>query len=176
MDDDEEELLFLVSISFQLKNGNIFAIYNKFYIFKEESITEEPISVSEKIPGKYYGHITKYQYTNKFNEEKRYYKNVTSFNTGKFYDTRDNNITILLIDPFKTEIDLVILLPVNNLTNLSNSPNSHYYIIKVSQYYPENLYIVSNRGKSFLLIFNLEEFVGMKNYERNPISMITISE
>ena len=93
---------------------------------------------------------------------------------GKIFYTSDSNSRILLIDPFETKPNFVQLIPLNDL---EYSSKIHYDIIKISINYPENLYIVTNKEKSsFLLIYNIEEFIEIKIYERKPISIIIIIE
>lgn len=57
-----------------------------------------------------------------------------------------------------------------------------YDIIQVSEYYPENLYIIANKGlqelnnhSSSLLAFNLDEFVEGKNKKPKPLFDLMIS-
>ena len=45
----EDGDIFFVTNAFQLKNGNIFAVYNRFYQFQGESIEEGPIFKSEEL-------------------------------------------------------------------------------------------------------------------------------
>lgn len=50
----DEGPVYSIANAIQLKNGNIFAIYNQFYEFKGEDIKGGPISLSEKLDSSYY--------------------------------------------------------------------------------------------------------------------------
>ena len=75
----------------------------------------------------------------------------------------------------------IYLLDINNLKTkgqkifeYKNDYIYHLDIIHLSEYYPENLYIIANSvGKSILFIFNKEEFC-KKN--KTPLSTIMVSE
>jgi hypothetical protein len=64
--------------------------------------------------------------------------------------------------------------------------NYHFDIIKVSEYYPENLYVIGNMQEpsgmsmanhsSLLFIFNLDDFCDVAKKDKKPESIINISK
>ena len=61
-----------------------------------------------------------------------------------------------------------------------NMINYHFDIIKVSEYYPENLYVIGNMQEpyghsSLLFIFNLDDFCDDAKKDKKPESIINIS-
>lgn len=182
----EEGLIYEICTAFQLKNGNIFSIYDRFYTFDKESIEEGPIFSSNVCDSKYFSRREDVNFLDPYTK-KETFRICANFFKGFFLEVKENKIlytngyanNIFLFDPTEKETKLVALMEEQPHQFISLNDTTLYYdIILPSKYYPENLYVCANKGKSSseLLAFNLDEFVNKDIKKRSPIFNLVISE
>ena len=68
----KEGNIYRVGTALQLKNGNIFSIFDRYYTFKGEDIKNGPISESEKISSSFLGKDTNVEFIEPLTKKKYY--------------------------------------------------------------------------------------------------------
>lgn len=179
-DNEIDETFYLIDCAIQLKNGNIFTICDRLYIFDGESIDQGPKIKSEEEISYNHANLTRYIHPSDLNKFKNYREFLCDFmleiKEGTVLYTYEENTEVYLLDIANLKTEGKKIFEYKN----KNGKNTNYSldIIHPSEYYPENLYICANslgeNQKSILLIFNLDEFCSKKN--KSPLSTITVSE
>lgn len=186
----EEGTIYFVTNAFQLKNGNVFAVFDRFYQFQGESIQEGPIFKSEKLDYSDFTERHEIEYYNMFDKlEKKV--TVKGFSIGNYFEVKEGKILFIsktndkirLFDPSEKSPKLKTIYQQKKSDSLFEKKTQSFDIILPSKYYPENLYIVCNEvapsippSSSKLLIFNLNEFIDESSNNKEPLSTMVISE
>ena len=191
-----DDTIYCLDFAFQSKNGNIFTIGDKLYTFDGEEISKGPKEESEEINDMHFGNI-KIPFCKPSDLEEKYpiTKNCKIFlcdfllevQEGIFlYTDKDSqNECIFILDITKSKVEKNKMYYYMKQTK--HGPSLYNLnIIKHSEYYPENLYICANKEmsstggeyvfESFLLGFNLEQFLKEKKPTKDPLFTIQISK
>ena len=195
-----DDVVYGIDSALQLKNGNIFTICDRFYFFDGENISKGPKTKSEEINNIYFlkNFNKEFKYVDRnFNYEKSLIKRDFKCMPCDFIiEAKENKLLYTFEDDGNKSIRFF------DISNLSEEPNQeviftyskkgiysmvnyHFDIIKVSEYYPENLYVIGNMQEpsgmsmanhsSLLFIFNLDDFCDVAKKDKKPESIINIS-
>ena len=196
-----DDVVYGIDSALQLKNGNIFTICDRFYFFDGENISKGPKTKSEEINNIYFlkNFNKEFKYVDRnFNYEKSLIKRDFKCMPCDFIiEAKENKLLYTFEDDGNKSIRFF------DISNLSEEPNQeviftyskkgiysmvnyHFDIIKVSEYYPENLYVIGNMQEpsgmsmanhsSLLFIFNLDDFCDVAKKDKKPESIINISK
>jgi hypothetical protein len=196
-----DDVVYGIDSALQLKNGNIFTICDRFYFFDGENISKGPKTKSEEINNIYFlkNFNKEFKYVDRnFNYEKSLIKRDFKCMPCDFIiEAKENKLLYTFEDDGNKSIRFF------DISNLSEEPNQeviftyskkgiysmvnyHFDIIKVSEYYPENLYVIGNMKEpsgmsmdnhsSLLFIFNLDDFCDVAKKDKKPESIINISK
>jgi hypothetical protein len=196
-----DDVVYGIDSALQLKNGNIFTICDRFYFFDGENISKGPKTKSEEINNIYFlkNFNKEFKYVDRnFNYEKSLIKRDFKCMPCDFIiEAKENKLLYTFEDDDNKSIRFF------DISNLSEEPNQeviftyskkgiysmvnyHFDIIKVSEYYPENLYVIGNMKEpsgmsmdnhsSLLFIFNLDDFCDVAKKDKKPESIINISK
>ena len=194
-----DDVIYGIDSALQLKNGNIFTICDRFYFFDGENISEGPKTKSEELNDIYFhkNNNLEFKYVDPlFKYEKSLIKRDFKCIPCDFIiEAKENK----LLYTFEQNGNKSIIF--FDISNLSEEPKQkviftfskkgintmvdyHFDIIKVSEYYPENLYVIGNmqeapggmtKHSSLLFIFNLDDFCDDDKKDKKPESIINIS-
>lgn len=192
-----DDVVYGIDSALQLKNGNIFTICDRFYFFDGENISEGPKTKSEELNNIYFlkNHNLEFKYVDKtVNFDKSLIKRDFKCMPCDFIiEAKENKLLYTFEDDGNKSIRFF------DISNLSEEPKQkviftyskkgiynmidyHFDIIKVSEYYPENLYVIGNMNEhtndnhsSLLFIFNLDDFCDDAKKDKKPESIINIS-
>ena len=195
-----DDVIYGIDSALQLKNGNIFTICDRFYFFDGENISEGPKTKSEELNNIYFhkNNNLEFKYVDPlFKYEKSLIKRDFKCIPCDFIiEAKENK----LLYTFEQNGNKSIIF--FDISNLSEEPKQkviftfskkgintmvdyHFDIIKVSEYYPENLYVIGNfqdhsgggmaNHSSLLFIFNLDDFCDDAIKDKKPESIINIS-
>ena len=191
-----DDVVYGIDSALQLKNGNIFTICDRFYFFDGENISEGPKTKSEELNNIYFlkNHNLEFKYVDKtvdFDKSliKRDFKCmpcdfIIEAKENKllytFEDDRNESIRFFGISNLSEEPKQKVIFTYSKKGEY-NMINYHFDIIKVSEYYPENLYVIGNMQEpyghsSLLFIFNLDDFCDDAKKDKKPESIIKISD
>ena len=191
-----DDVVYGIDSALQLKNGNIFTICDRFYFFDGENISEGPKTKSEELNNIYFlkNHNLEFKYVDKtvdFDKSliKRDFKCmpcdfIIEAKENKllytFEDDRNESIRFFDISNLSEEPKQKVIFTYSKKGEY-NMINYHFDIIKVSEYYPENLYVIGNMQEpyghsSLLFIFNLDDFCDDAIKDKKPESIIKISD
>ena len=184
--------IYMLTYSNQSKDGNIFSIGDKIYIFDGESISKGPSKNSEKINDINF-HNQLFQFFESSDKEQRnpIKKNGKIFLGNFFLEVKEciylytdasfsYNREIFLVDISNSKIERKKIFSYDKETKYGSS----YYqfnILTLSEYYPENLYICAylnlkeEKYESVLLCFNLEEFINTTKSSKEPLFSIPVN-
>ena len=164
-ENEVDDAFYYVDCAIQLKNGNIFSICDRLYIFDGESIKDGTENTSEQIDPKSC-ETKKGYFEDVFDENVSVKKEVRRFlcdfmidiNEGNVLYTYKKNKSIYSFNIKQLETKRKEIYSYKN-----DGKNYSLDIIHPSEYYPENLYIIANYDgrngmQSVLLIFKLEDF------------------
>ena len=193
-----DEIIFLLDFAIQSKNGNIFMIADKLYIFDGENISKGPIKESEEINDKDLFNMDLKFYSpfdnegiNPINKKAKIFlcdylfeakEGIFLYTFESIYRSHEG---IYLLDISKTKIEKNLFF---HYTKMIDNRASEYNmdIMLQSEYFPENIYIIANielpkQGgencfESVLLCFNLEKFLNQKKLEKEPLFSIQVSK
>ena len=188
-----DDVIYGIDSALQLKNGNIFTICDRFYFFDGENISEGPKTKSEELNDIYFhkNNNLEFKYVDPlFKYEKSLIKRDFKCIPCDFIiEAKENK----LLYTFEQNGNKSIIF--FDISNLSEEPkqkviftyskkgiysmvNYHFDIIKVSEYYPENLYVIGNfqdhsgggmaNHSSLLFIFNLDDFCDDAIKDKKP--------
>lgn len=179
---------YLVDNAIQLKNGNIFTVCDKFYIFDGESISKGPKTESDEINSV---ECIRQEFilSDVHDIEKK--KTISIFKFTYLCDfLLEVKEGILLCTYYENQE--IFLLDIDNLNQKRKSifsymkGNNKYHldIIYQSIYYPEYLYIIANyntkvQGDNYeciLLAFNLDELCEKSKTQKNPLFTVNVSQ
>ena len=191
-----DETIYLIDSAIQLKNGNIFTISDKLYIFDGESISKGPKTSSEEEVNNVdcLFQEEKFLDPNDIFQKKTIIKNSRTFLCDFLFEPKEGILLFTFL-----ENKTIYFLDIANLDpkrkaifeySEGNGSNKEYYhldIIYQSEYYPDNLYICANYlknmmsspdydQKSILLVFNLNEFCDKDKKQKQPLSTIKVNE
>ena len=178
----ETEVLYKVEYALQLKNGNILAIYDKFYEFDGENIKEGPKNISSNLDNTYFSRIQG-QFSHPIIPDKIVTKYIYGFDIHYLFEEKEG---LLLYTRLKKSYEIYSI----NLENFEDIKIKDLYstykeeqefsrgnvdIALHSEYYPENIYLVINVGiskpsSSYLRIFNYEDFISGKCNKKNDVT------
>ena len=169
-----EDIIFSITKAIQLKSGNIFVIYDKFYEFDGENIEDGPkrsIEIKE-------GLVTlknSISYEDPFDKEKIIQKHHRFFPSENLMEAIDgkllytNTNLIYCIDTKNSEYKKTVILTENLCID----------IIFISKFYPDYIYIIKNfrdnyqkKACSELTVYNVNDLC---NSKVNSIFKIEIS-
>ena len=178
-------ITYIAETAIQLKNGNIFSICDKLYIFDGESISNGPKTTSEEV-NKISCKTTKHKFPNPFDENNPIFKKIRIFPFEFMFEPKDGTLL------YTTEGNYILYtLDIGNLETKGKEfykyikPGLKEYsldIITQSEYYPENLYIIANfnmnqsKYESIVLVFNLNDFCDENNKDKKPLYSIEVSK
>lgn len=178
-------ITYIAETAIQLKNGNIFSICDKLYIFDGESISNGPKTTSEEI-NKISCKTTEHKFPNPFDENNPIFKKIRIFPFEFMFESKDGTLL------YTTEGNYILYtLDIGNLETKGKEfykyikPGLKEYsldIITQSEYYPENLYIIANfnmnqsKYESIVLVFNLNDFCDENNKNKKPLYSIEVSK
>ena len=164
-ENEVDDAFYYADCAIQLKNGNIFSICDRLYIFDGESIKDGTENTSEQIDPKSC-ETKKGYFEDVFDENVSVKKEVRRFlcdfmidiNEGNILYTYKKNKSIYSFNIKQLETKRKEIYSYKN-----DGKNYSLDIIHPSEYYPENLYIIANYDgrngmQSVLLIFKLEDF------------------
>ena len=183
--------IFFLSYSNQSKDGNIFSIGDKLYIFDGESISQGPSKNSEKINDVNF-HNVLFQFFESSDEDHSnpIKKNGKIFIGDDFLEVKEGifiytdtsfnkNQEIFLLDMSDLNIKTKSIFSYEKVTKFGPS----YYrfdILLHSEYYPENLYVYAfyneKEYESVLLCFNIEEFINKSKSSNKPLFSILVNK
>ena len=187
------DIIYSVAYAIQLKNGNIFAICDKFYFFEGESIADGPKTTSEVVDDISCKKIeARFIDPTDIFKRKQIVKDSRSYLCDFMIEPKEG-IVLYTNDSYGHNKD-ISLLDVSNLENLETQGKKVYSwsdlsrqisyefdIIHQSEYYPENLYVIANKCEyqskwsSLLLIFNSDDFCNKNNTSsRKPVNKIDV--
>lgn len=184
-----DDTIYCLDFAFQSKNGNIFTIGDKLYTFDGEKISKGPKEESEEINDMHFGNIRDQEHPITKNCKIFLCDFLLEVQEGIFLYTESKgtkNECIFILDITKSKVEKIKMYYYMKQTK--HGPSLYNLnIIKHSEYYPENLYICANREKhrtggeedvfeSFLLGFNLEQFLKEKKPAKDPLFEIQISK
>ena len=178
----ETEVLYTVDYALQLKNGNILAIYDKFYEFDGENIKKSPLNISSNLDSTYFSRI-KGRFSHSIIPAQSITKSVYCFDIHYLFEEKEG---LLLYTRLKHSREIYSI----NLENLEDiiikklystdkeeeaSFHNNVDMVLHSEYYPENIYLVINVGfsepsSSYLRIFNYEDFINGKCNKKNDVT------
>lgn len=180
-DNEIDDITFSIDSAIQLINGNIFAICDSLYIFDGENIKDGPKTKSGVMDeGSCMSREIIFTDPDDIFQRKKVRKNGKSFLCDFMMEIKEG----FVIYTYEGNRD-IYLLDIGNLETSGKEVYSYNFweldIIQKSKYYPENLYVCanlfSNKSKSQLLIFNIDEFCNKENKsKRKPSHSIVISE
>jgi hypothetical protein len=190
-DNEVDETIYQVDCAIQLKNGNIFSICDRLYIFEGESISNGPKITSEKINNaQCQKNKISFEDPHDIFKQKLIIKNGRTFQCDFMFEIKEGlvlytycsnfQIFFLNIDQLDTEGKKIYEY---KLGEGMYSKTYQFDIIRQSEYYPENLYICANLEKcgwhsadSIFLVFNFDEFCEKGSQERKPLYNFKVSE
>ena len=185
-DSEIEDIIYVLDGAFQLKNGNIFAICDKLYIFNGESIADGPKTTSEEInDGDCKIANIEFLDPDDIFQRRVVKKSSRTFLCNFLFEPKEG---IILFTKNWNDYE-IYRLDVSNLetkgTSIYQYSNKYFSldIICQSKYYPENLYIIGNhdynmenkKNQAVLLVFNLEDFCDKEKKPKNPLYTINVS-
>ena len=189
--EEDEDVFYVLDFAHQLKNGNIFTIVDKLYIFEGEEISQGPKEISEEIKNIYLE--TRYvEFLKRINgyEERQINRKARVFNCYFLLEVKENMFlylersreTLFLLDISNSKVKKEEIFYYGKPLKSGHINNYNLDIILQSQYYPENLYICANYNRygndfeSVLLVFNLEKFLKQKHPNQEPLFTIEVSK
>ena len=189
------ESLYMINFAWQAQDGNIFTIGDKLYFFDGESISKGPVKSSEKIHDGHF-HFEKIPFRDPYSE----YKERIINKTYKYFICRsllevkegiylyagvtDYSYKYLsLLDLSESKIEKNEFFSYEKMIK-GQLREYELAIVKLSKYYPENLYIIANIDlhnnegyQSELLCFNIEKFIANKSAKfKEPLFSILTSK
>ena len=189
------ESLYMINFAWQAQDGNIFTIGDKLYFFDGESISKGPVKNSEKIHDGHF-HFEKIPFRDPYSE----YKERIINKTYKYFICRsllevkegiylyagvtDYSYKYLsLLDLSESKIEKNEFFSYEKMIK-GQLREYELAIVKLSKYYPENLYIIANIDlhnnegyQSELLCFNIEKFIANKSAKaKEPLFSILTSK
>lgn len=194
-EEDDDDMFYVLDFAHQLKNGNIFTIGDKLYIFDGEGISKGPKEKSEEIKNIYF-YTANVQFA-KFLDEFERKQKIINKRAKVFYcdfllEVKENIFlytegsltrreTIFLLDISESKVEKSEMFYTTTLSKFGQPWNYKLDIILQSEYYPENLYILANIElpgdifNSILFVFNLEQFLKQNNPTKEPLFRIDVS-
>ena len=180
-DSEKEDITFMIDSAIQLENGNIFGIVDKLYIFDGENIKDGPKTTSEEIDdGVCKQEKIAFLDPDDIFQRKVIYKSGRTFQCDFMMELKEGIVVYTYKENY--EIFLLDISKLETRGKLVYSKKFYQYdIIRKSEYYPDNLYIIGNNNgdynakNSVLLIFNLSDFCD-KEKPKNPLCTISISD
>ena len=194
-DGEIDENYYMINFAWQAKDGNIFTIGDRLYFFDGESISKGPVKSSEKIKNAHfhYEEIPFRDPNSKFQERiiKKTYKyficsSLLEVKEGIYLYSGISDSTnryLSLLDLSESKIEKNEFFSYEK-TIKGQLREYELGIIRLSKYYPENLYIIANIDlhnnegyQSELLCFNIEKFIENKSAKfKEPLFSILTSK
>ena len=183
----ETGVIYTIEHALQLKNGNILAIYDRFYEFDGENIKDGPIKSSTKISQNYFKkNESKFCHPYKF--DTYITKSHYGFDYGYIFEEQEG----LLLYSSSDLCRHIFSIKLENFEDIKRKEiyttisEQGFYgegnidIILHSEYFPENVYLIINYGDfqpscSYLRIHNYEDFMKGKCDKNNAINELRIS-
>ena len=194
-DGERGETIYMINFAWQAQDGNIFTIGDKLYFFDGESISKGPVKSSEKI------HDGHFRYENiPFRDPNSEYKeriininhqyficrSLLEVKKGIYLYSGISDYTsryLSLLDLSEPKIEKNEFFTYEKMIK-GRLSEYELAIVKLSKYYPENLYIIANielynneGHQSELLCFNIEKFIANKSAKfKEPLFSILTSK
>ena len=163
------------SVALQLKNGEVFVIRDKLYLFEGDSIEKGPIKSSEKVNN--YMRDQNYKLPDPYNEYKTITKQLFYFDGKDFFEAINGKIL------FESSDDVVsfdsVKLDAKPITLFSSG--GWKIICFQSEYYTEHIYVCKNTYKDRmksgrLLVYDIKDFCNENNKNKTPLFDIEVSK
>ena len=187
-DSELDGTIYLIDSPIQLKNGNIFAICDRLYIFDGESISKGPKITSDTINNTQCETCTiNFKDPDDIFKKREIIKQRRTFRTDFIFEAKEgiilyttsNNRSINLLDIANLNTEGKVVYKVIEGTD-KYKDRYEFDIICQSEYYPEHLYVCANKEfrdtyESLLLIFDYDEFCEYNKSPKKPLEKIKVS-
>ena len=188
-DSELDGTIYRIDLAIQLKNGDIFAICDRLYIFDGESISKGPKITSDTINNSQC-EATTYEFYDPDDifRKRKIKKQGRTFRTDFIFEAKEGiilyttsgNYSINLLDIANLNTEGKVVYKV---VEGVDKYKDHYQfdIICQSEYYPEHLYVCANKEfpgdcfDSLLLIFDYDEFCEYNKSPKKPLEKIKVS-
>ena len=187
-DNELDGTVYRIDSAIQLKNGNIFAICDRLYIFDGESISKGPKITSDTINNAQCEADTIiFADPDDIFKKREIRKEARTFRTDSIFEAKEgiilytttNNYTINLLDIANLNTEGKVVYKI--IEGIGKNKRNYFDIVCQSEYYPEHLYVCANiefpadNLESLLLIFNFDEFCEYNKGPKKPLEKIQVS-
>ena len=187
-DNELDGTVYRIDSAIQLKNGNIFAICDRLYIFDGESISKGPKITSDTINNAQCEADTiTFADPDDIFKKREIRKEARTFRTDSIFEAKEGIILYTTTNIYT--INLLIFANLNTegkvvykiIEGIGKNKRNYFDIVCQSEYYPEHLYVCANiefpadNLESLLLIFNFDEFCEYNKGPKKPLEKIQVS-